>query len=106
MTKKVKQVRGFVMNRKTGHISYAFRQHYDNVDSIGFTHNFEDRAEKIKLKHNIDPNDKRDCYVKTKVEKQRYNTYRKKKEYANNRIHSEDKSIIDYIITNDNKKRR
>ena len=105
MTKKVKQVRGFVMNRKTGHTSYAYKQSYDMVNSLGFTHNCEDRAEKVKLKHNIDPNDKSDCYVKTKIEKQRYNTYRKKKEYSNYRIHNEDKVIVDYIISK-NKKRR
>ena len=93
------------MNRKTGHASYAYKQSYDMVNSVGFTHNCEDRAEKIKLKHNINPNDKNDCYVKTKVEKQRYNTYRKKKEYVNYRIHDEDKVFVNYIISK-NKKRR
>lgn len=76
------------------------------VDSIGYTHNKDDKAEKRKLKHNINPKDKQDCYAKTKVEKQRYNTYRKKVEYSEYRIHPEDKHIIDSIISNDKKKRR
>ncbi len=106
MAKKIKQIRGFVMNKQTGHVSYAYRQRKAYVKSLGFTHNSKDKAEKKKLHYNIDPNDKRDCYVKTKVENQKYNTYRSKTEYKKHRIHSKDKSIIDYIISNDNKKRR
>ena len=45
--KKVKKIKGFVMNRKTGHTSYAFRQEFGNVNSLGFTHNKNDFAEKI-----------------------------------------------------------
>lgn len=106
MAKQNKQVKGFVMNRRTGHVSYAYWQKDKNVHSLGFTHNSKDRAEKKKLSHNVDPRDTRDCYVKTKVENQKYNTYRNKSDYKNYRIHHKDKSIIDYIITNDNKKRR
>ena len=105
MNKKVKKVKGFVMNRKTGHASYAFRQKFDMVDSIGFTHNKDDIADKEKLKHNINPKDNRDCYVKTKVEKQRYNTYRKKPEYSGYRIHPEDAETVKIIIQNDKKRR-
>lgn len=105
MAKKIKRVNGFVMNRKTGHASYAYWQRDKNVHSVGFTHNSKDKAEKVKLKHNIDPYDNDDCYIKTKVEKQKYNDYRKKKEYASYRIHSEDKDIVNNIISN-NKKRR
>lgn len=107
--KKVKKIKGFVMNKKTGHASYAFNQNDVNVDSLGFTHNKDDIASKEKLKHNINPNDSSDCYVKTKVEKQKYNTYRKKQDYDNYRIHKDDKELINKIILQDkkiNKKRR
>ena len=106
LAKKIKQVNGFVMNKTTGHVSYAFKQQKAQVKSLGFTHNSKDRAEKKKLSHNVDPRDTRDCYVKTKVENQKYNTYRNKPDYKSYRIHHKDKSVIDYIIANDNKKRR
>lgn len=102
---KTKKVSGFQMNRKTGHTSYAFRQNQDKVKSIGFTHNKDDRADKVQLKHNINPKDSSDCFAKTKVEEQRYNTYRNKPEYANYRVHNDDKKTIAKIIK-DNKKRR
>lgn len=108
--KKVKKIKGFVMNKKTGHASYAFKQDKTMVDSIGFTHNENDCAEKKQLKHNINPKDTSDCYAKTKVEKQKYNTYREKESYKDYRIHKEDKPIINSIIgkpeLKKNKKRR
>ena len=103
--KKYKKVKGFVMNRYTGHTSYAYRQNNDIITSIGFTHNKKDKSHKVKLKHNINPNDNKDCYAKTKVEIQRYNTYRSKPEYSNYRIHKDDRNLI-YKIANSNKKRR
>ncbi len=104
--KKTKKVKGFVMNRTTGHTSYAFWQKDKNVHSLGFTHNFCDKADKKKLNYNINPNDKRNCYVKTKVEKQKYNTYREKEEYKGYRIHMVDKPMIDEIIIHSKKKGR
>lgn len=100
---KVKIIKGFVMNRKTGHVSYAYSQNKVDVKSIGFTHNKFDKAPKRKLEHNIDPNDKSKCYVKTKVENYKYNDYRYKPEYKDYRIHDKDKPLINGII---NKKRR
>ena len=93
------------MNRKTGHTSYAFKQSYDMVDSLGFTHNKNDFAKKQKLNYNINPKDNTDCYVKTKVERQKYNTYRKKEEYKNYRIHKKDESIISTLIKSNKKGR-
>ena len=104
--KKYKKINGFVMNRKTGHTSYAYGQKNDMVNSLGFTHNKDDKASKVRLKHNINPNDSNDCYVKTQVERQRYNTYRNKPDYKNYRIHKEDNYLISTIIQNNNKKRR
>lgn len=107
MLKKVKKVKGFVMNRKTGHTSYAFNQKDTTVKSLGFTHNKNDIAIKQKLRHNINPFDISDCYVKTKIEKQKFNTYRRKQEYDKYRIHNDDKNLINKIILQDkNKKRR
>ena len=93
------------MNRKTGHPSYSFSQNYDQVNSIGFTHNKEDIADKIKLKHNIDPKDKRDCFAKTVIEVQKSNTYRQTSSTKSMRIHKDDKTVIAQIIKT-NKKRR
>lgn len=92
------------MNRKTGHTSYAYWQKDKNVHSLGFTHNPFDKADKQKLSHNINPNDTTDCYVKTKVERQKYNTYREKEEYKNYRIHKSDKPKIENIIFHNKKK--
>lgn len=103
--KKVKKVKGFVMNRKTGHASYAFKQKGVDVESLGFTHNEEDIAEKEKLRHNIDAKDNRACYVKTKIEKQRYNTYREKEDYKDYRFHPEDRELVQGLMKG-NKKRR
>ena len=94
------------MNRKTGHTSYAYWQKDKNVHSLGFTHNPLDRAEKERLDYNINPKDTSACFVKTKVEKQTYNTYREKEDFRQYRIHKIDKSKIDRIISKDNKKRR
>lgn len=106
--REYKRVRGFVVNKRTGHPSYAYWQNQKRVDSLGFTHNKDDVSDKLKLKHNIDPKDTSDCYVKTKIEKQRYNDYRYKSNYAGYRIHKDDRQIIQKIIDNDkyrNKKR-
>lgn len=103
--KKIKRVKGFVMNRKTGHVSYAFKQEDKNVNSLGFTHNGKDIASKKKLKYNINPNDETDCYVKTNIEKQKYNTYRQNEKFHNYRIHSDDLILIKMLM-NENKKRR
>ena len=93
------------MNRKTGHASYAFKQNFDIVDSFGFTHNINDIAPKEQLKHNINPKDTRPCYVKTKIERQRYDTYREKQEYKDYRIHKEDRPLLSKLVKS-NKKRR
>lgn len=96
--KKVKKVKGFVMNRKTGHTSYAFKQRDTMVDSLGFTHDKDFQASKRRLNYNIDPEDTERCYVKTKVERQKYNTYREDKKYSNYRFHKDDMPIINSII--------
>ena len=57
------------------------------------------------MKHNINPIDSSDCYVKTKIERQKYNTYREKPEYKDYRIHQEDRDLITRLIKG-NKKRR
>ena len=93
------------MNKRTGHTSYAYKQEFDTVKSIGFTHNKFDKSKKRKMRYNIDPKDDSPCYVKTKIEKQKYNTYRSKPEYSRYRIHDDDKEKIQKLI-NENKKRR
>ena len=103
--KNTKKVRGFVLNKKTGHPSYAYKQKFDIVSSLGFTHNKNDFASKKELKHNINPYDNSPCYVKTKVENQKFNKYKQKDDYVYYRIHMEDKALIDKIISK-NKKRR
>ena len=105
MTKKVKNVKGFQMNRKTGHVSYVYEQKQKKAKSIGFTHNKDDKAPKRKLNHNINPNDLGHCYAKTKIEIQKSSDYRSKQDYKGYKIHAEDKPIIVEIIKN-NKKRR
>lgn len=108
--KKFKKVKGFNMNKKTGHVSYAYWQKNKNVRSLGFTHNLNDKSEKEHLVHNIDPDDCSACFVKTKIEKQKSNDYRQKSKYKNFRIHDDDKPLIRRIISSDktnvNKKRR
>lgn len=104
--KKTKKIQGFVMNRKTGHTSYAYWQKDKNVHSLGFTHNPFDKAKKKKLGYNINPNDKSDCYVKTEIERQKYNTYREKEDYKNYRIHKSDGPKIKQIIQNNSHKKR
>lgn len=93
------------MNRRTGHVSLAFKQQFDKVSSLGFTHNKLDKASKRKMRHNINPDDPSDCYVKTQIEKQKHNDYRRKAEYKDYRIHKEDKPLINSLIFG-NKKRR
>ena len=93
-----KKIKGFVMNRKSGHPSFAYHQIDDHVKSIGFTHNKKDKEEKILLSKNINPKDTRDCYVKTKIEHQRSRDYRTIKEYSKYRIATEDAPIIEIII--------
>lgn len=97
--RKVKRISGFVMNCKTGHPSLAYWQHYEEVKSIGFTHNPDDIAQKKQLKRNVNPNDDGDCFVKTKIEHQKYNTYRVQKEkFKNYRVHAEDRELIDKLM--------
>ena len=104
--RKFKQVKGFNMNKKTGHVSYAYRQNKDMVSSLGFTHNPDEKySKKSKLKYNINPYDNSPCYVKTKVEVQHFNKYKYKPEYSNYRFHDEDKPLISKLIKR-NKKRR
>ena len=69
------------MNRKTGHTSYAYWKKDKSVHFPSFTHNPLDRAEKEMLDYNINPKDTSACIVKTKVEKQKYNTYREKEDF-------------------------
>jgi len=106
--RKYKSVKGFNMNKKTGHTSYAYKQHGEWVSSLGFTHDKkEDHGKKTKLKYNINPNDSRDCYVKNKVEIFKSKFYKTKPDYVYYRIHITDKPLIDEIIRkNSNKKRR
>ena len=58
--REYKRVRGFVVNKRSGHPSYAYWQKDNKVNSVGFTHNKYDIADKQKLKHNIDPKDTSD----------------------------------------------
>ena len=105
--KPIIKVKGFNLNKKTGHVSFAFWQKDRNVMSIGFTHNEKEKyGSKTKLNHNINPNDKRACYAKNKIEKQKDLDYKKKSEYSNFRIHKEDQSKINLIIKNGTKKDR
>lgn len=101
--KKVKRVKGFQMNKKTGHVSLAFWQKDKDVKSVGFTHNKDDPADKVQMAHNIDPNDSSECFAKTKVEKQKFNTYRQSEKLKNYRIHKDDKGKITKIISADKK---
>jgi len=109
MKKKVKKVQGFVQNKKTGHPSYAFKQKQRRVEAIGVTHDGDEtHGAKIKLKHNVNPEDDRDCYIKVKVEVQDCATYKEKAKMKGWRVHSEDQPTIDTIIkqTKKHKKRR
>lgn len=90
--------RGFYKNKLTGHPSYVFKQNNKNVSSLGFTHNKFDFADKEQLKHNINTNDNSPCFVLTKIQRQKDNTYKQKEEYSKYRIHNKDKAIIDKII--------
>lgn len=96
--RKIKSVKGFVMNRKSGHPSLAYHQRGEQVKSIGFTHNEKDKEEKIPLSENINPKDKRKCYVKIKIERQRSKDYRIVKAYSEYRVAKQDKHIIEFII--------
>lgn len=98
---KNKKVKGFQMNRKTGHVSYAFSQKKQNVESLGFTHNKNDKAPKVRLQHNINPDDTQDCFVKTTVERQKSNQYKANSKYSKYRIHEDDKTLIEIIIQTD-----
>lgn len=106
--RKYKKVKGFNMNKKTGHTSYAYKQHGEWVSSLGFTHDSKETyGTKSKLKYNIDPLDTRDCYVKNESEYFKSKYYKSKPKYSNYRFHSSDKFLIDDIIRkNKNKKRR
>lgn len=102
--KKIKRVKGFVMNKTTGHLSYAYTQQKKYVKSIGFTGNKNDFANKVKLKHNVDPASSRDCYVKTDIEYQKYNKYHRNPKYDKYRFHNADKPTINSIIEKNEKK--
>lgn len=105
--KKVKKVRLRVIqqNKITGHPSYPFSQTNNSVKSVGFTHNSDEKhGKKIKLKHNINPNDKGNCYVKVTIEKQKSKDYVEKAKFKNHKIHPEDQPTINSIIRK-NKKR-
>lgn len=104
MKKKIKRLKGFYMNRKSGHPSYVFSQKDKNTKSLGFTHNKNDKAPKEELTHNIDPNGKGKSFVKIKVENQKVRDFRNIPEYKDYRIHREDLPIIVKIIENDKKK--
>ncbi len=104
--KQYKRVRGFVRNKTTGHVSFAFWQKDNKVNSVGFTHNADDKAEKRRLSHNIDPEDNSPCFVKTKVEKQQYTKYRYDKKYRSYRLHNDDKKVIASIVARDKSKKR
>ena len=93
MAKKVKKVKGFQMNKKTGHPSKIISQKGKHVKSYGFTHNGEGGNKKL-LSHNIDPRDSKKCYVKTVIEKQVSSDYRTKKEYMGYRVHKDDYHIL------------
>lgn len=98
-----KNVKGFQLNRITGHPSYVYWQKDTNARSVGFTHNEKDFAPKRKMKYNINPNDTEDCYIKTQIEINKYNDYRSKSEYKFFRIHKDDLPLLNNII-NKNKK--
>jgi len=104
--KKNKKLNGFYMNDKTGHVSKPFWQKFNKVKSFGFTHNKDDEAPKKRMKYNINPNDKSDCYVKKNVEYQNYKDYKRKSKYDKYRIHKDDEALLEKIKRADNKKRR
>ncbi len=106
---KYKKVSGFVMNKKTGHPSYAYRQNRNIVSSLGFTHNENDIAPKKKLHKNIDPYDDRDCYVKYRAEYYKSNFYKQSSKYKDYKFYEKDKPFIDGLIKSNsykNKKKR
>lgn len=104
--KGVKKVKGFNMNKKTGHVSLAYSQQGQKVKSIGFTHNPSEKHGKLeKLNHNINPEDSSDCYVHVDVEKQKAKDYVSKPKYDKYRIHVDDELTIEIIKQKDNKKR-
>ena len=96
--------KGFYKNKKTGHPSFVYWHKDMLVHSIGFTHNKHDFADKIKLNHNINPNDNSECFALTKIQEQKDSDYKNKKEYEDYIIHNDDKSIIKQII--ESKKRK
>lgn len=95
-----KKLKGFVMNKDTGHPSLPYYQNGDIVKAVDFSHNpntkFDDRVE---LLHNIDPKDTESkSYAKKRVSIKRSSRFREKKEYRDYRIHPDDKPTIDNII--------
>lgn len=98
MLKKIPKVRGFKMNKKTGHVSLAYKQKKETVYSIGFSHKKNKKSGKMSKIKSIDPSKPDDpCFVKHKVEKYKYNNYRTKSEYKRYRIHQDDKNLIQKI---------
>ena len=93
------------MNKKTGHISYGYEQNKNKVSAIGLSHKKNEKYGKMsKLKHNVNPNDLRDCYVKHKCEIYASNCYKKKPEYENYSFHEDDKPFIRWLIKKNKKK--
>ena len=88
----------FYKNKKTGHPSLIIAQKHKYVSSLGFTHNKYDFADKIELKHNIDPKGLGKSYVLLDIQKQNSKDYKEKKEFNFFRIHEEDKETINKII--------
>ena len=59
---------------------------------------------KAKMKHNINPTDMKDCFIKIHVESNKYSNYRSKAEYKTYRIHKDDLSLLNKIINKNKKK--
>lgn len=88
------------MNKKTGHVSLAFKQIRENVKSLGFTHSGDEKNfSKTKLIHNINPNDNRPCYVKNDIEEYNFRDYKSSKKFNDYRIHKDDEKCIKNIIS-------
>lgn len=91
----------FQWHKKTesrkGHPSYIFGSSGKKFRFFCFTHSdTTDGAENIKLKHNIDKNDNRDCYIRPVAQvdnRDNFEPARKKYE-----LHKEDKSLIAKLL--------
>lgn len=106
MRKKTKNIKGFVMNKKSGHPSYAYYQKNKIVSAIGFTDSENYNKPKTKLDYNINPASKKTCYAKNMIENEHCNTYKYKPEYREYRIHEKDIDKIEHIKRLDKTKKR